>query len=228
VRLLGKLQPRPGLFEQLKKVILAYWKQATETISSKKQRVESEIQKSRELQQAISYKNATGIIPDLIAKKQIEELGDRILELEAELPDETQAAVNPQVVLKFMGDFFSHLSERWLDADTLSKKRMQRIFFPNGVIYGAGSGFRTASDSHFAEVSRLFRINLSSVVDHSNKTPNPVACTKQNRSKESVMNQGELSQTQDVACQAWETFLDLYQKFGTDQNDSAAEETYPR
>ena len=65
-------------------------------------------------------------------------------------------------------------------------------------------------------------------VHHSNKTQNPVAHKKQNQSKESVSNQGEVSQTQDVACQAWETFLDLYQKLGTDQNDSASAETYPR
>jgi site-specific DNA recombinase len=128
---------------------------------------EAEIAKLRDLQKKISVKNALGIIPDSIAKDQIEELNSRILSLEGEERSGVSSGRDAESAFEYAVKFLRNLGDWWAEAPLHQKKKLQVFLYPRGVVYTKTGGFRTHDYPLLEELKRILGGVGSHLVDPS-------------------------------------------------------------
>ncbi len=123
-----------------------------------------EIKKLTELQGALAIKNASGVIPDALASKQIEALASKIDLLSEQLHADSQPATIDEL-LKFARWFFDSISFVWKEISVTKQQELQKILFPYGLIYDPTFGFRTPDNSLVGALNRDLYDDEYSLVD---------------------------------------------------------------
>lgn len=163
---------------ELRTALQGAWISARERLTTTHDRLADEISKTHMLQQALALKNAEGIVPDDVAKKQIGSLESKRLLLEAELGDAAEQEPTVEVVVNFANRFLNNLGQTWREVDLITKKGLQKLLFGHGIYFGREGQLRTAQEDLSTGLLALFPAPLSRLVGHEATTPNPVASGK--------------------------------------------------
>lgn len=135
-------RPVPSQWEFVTTAITLRWKQRNADFFRRHKTTESKIEKVEALQAAIIRKNAEGVVPDAIAKKQISELEDRLEVLKA-LLHQTRSKGSLADILIYAHEFLTQLADTWHSSSADGKQRIQKFMFPEGLILKTDSGRRT-------------------------------------------------------------------------------------
>lgn len=147
-----------------------------------RRRLESQIASNLLLCKSIARKNAFGVIPDDVAKEQIQELNVELAELKRMRDVVSQPTDNLQDVARFARNFFDDLDEKWREAGVANKKRLQRYVFPNGMTIAPDGQSRTAKSERLTGLEELLCPKMSHVVDH--ETENPILVRQKKRGRD--------------------------------------------
>lgn len=125
------------------------------------------------LQKAIALKNATGIIPDAIAKAQIDELVEEEATIRGEAKHPTVEG-DIRKLLEFAFELLNDLGGHFHRASLQKKKALLRFMFPHGVIYDRNKGFQTSDYPLLEQIKAEFRASISILVDQGFEFSNSV------------------------------------------------------
>lgn len=158
-RLAKRYQPS-GLFQ---KEVLAGWQVETESARQRFAVLEAQIKTTRQLQKTIALKNAQGVLPDTIAREQIDDLAEKLMELEIQQQDCRVSSDDVAKLLDFAQSFLSQTSRYWFDGDLKVRKHLQSFFYPNGATVSVEGISRTAKrhPSTGSKPSRVRQLSLA-------------------------------------------------------------------
>ncbi len=106
------------------------------------------------LQDGVALKNAAGVIPDDLAKRQIDRLNKEIAFAYANIPLASQET-SVESLVEFAKAFFFDLEQAWQDFSLKTKKDLLRFMFPEGILFHPERGFRTPENSLSEQVKRV-------------------------------------------------------------------------
>jgi site-specific DNA recombinase len=145
--------------------------QETQALREQVRNMERTIERFREIQKNIVLKNAEGVTPDTLARQQISELEDKIVETELEIDRLSVDDVNIQEAAQFARNFLTNICSIWEKANLSTKKHIQRFFFPKGGTVVSDPLCRTAKKADLTGSASSPGARLSSVGYHSDEAP---------------------------------------------------------
>jgi DNA invertase Pin-like site-specific DNA recombinase len=163
--LLVRLQPRAGTIPRIMSVLRETWNDTRQEVRESLQRVAEEIRSLEELQGALAIKNASGIVPDRIAKAQIEELAARIAELERQQASLERDAPSEAGLLEFGLTLLVDLGQKWRRASLKNRKRLQSFLYPMGLVYTKNGKIRTSDYPLLERLDTLLEGLVSPMVE---------------------------------------------------------------
>ncbi len=120
-----------------------------------RKQAEREIEKLSDLQRAIVLKNASGVIPDDLAKQEIETLRYRLADLKGKMMrNENPSELSAQAA-EFAKRWLTEPGGFWLHADTEGKQKFQSLVLPTGIQYLKSDGFGTQQIKLLERVKEL-------------------------------------------------------------------------
>lgn len=170
--LLGSIQRRYELTPPVKASLVEAWEQDQEARIKRRGQLESEIASLTALQKAIAVKNAQGVLPDALAREQIEELEQKLVEKRTQFEELRTDDVNIQAVLDHAERFLSNLQRSWQESGLAVRKHIQRFFFPSGATVEIEGNIRTANPIAPTDWARDVQPHLSHVARLMHESPN--------------------------------------------------------
>lgn len=153
LRELSAYKGEEGAWERLKERLRHFDGQVTAQEEQARATGAERIHRLRTLQDAIALKNATGVLSDEVAKRQINSLEIEIEEVSSLIPAQS-AEIGTDELIEFARRFFFDLKESWTGFGLRTKKDLLRFMFPKGILYHPENGFRTSESSLSEQVKR--------------------------------------------------------------------------
>lgn len=172
LELLSTTQRQYGLTPQVKESLSRVWENDCSFRIKRRSKVEAEVRSLTELQRAVAIKNAQGVLPDTLAKEQIEELEQKILEKRTLLSGLASDETNIKAVLDHGERFLANIPNFWQDSDLVVKKHVQRFFFPSGATVETEGDNRTANRRLVTGSQSSTQPHLSRVARPAHGSPN--------------------------------------------------------
>lgn len=119
----------------------------------------------QKLRSAIAVKNANGIVPDDVAKAELQRLGEEILALRQQLEARETSNTPSKTLVEFAAAFLESLGDSWSLMTLKPKKDLLRFMFPNGVSYDPERGFGTLEFPLLKQATERIQAGLLTVVD---------------------------------------------------------------
>lgn len=138
-------------------------------------RIESltaEIAKLSKLQKAIVIKTAEGVLPDELAREQLDELSRSAADKQAELAELDHEHGDIRLVLDQGTKFLDEVETVWLESDIERRKHIQRFFCPSGATVFGDQQSGTAKNGPSAGLQEPTHSSMSHVVDPTHRSPN--------------------------------------------------------
>ncbi len=164
IALLETFEGNPEGWDRLRNILVAY---ADARVKRERQVTAEAMNRMDELQElrdAIALKNASGVLPDDVTKRQIDRLTDEIAQCACQVPD-TEIEINVEELIHFAKRFFKNLKDAWALMSLKMKKDLLRHIFPNGVLFNPDRGFRTLVNSLAERFSGVISGTDSTLVD---------------------------------------------------------------
>lgn len=121
------------------------------------------------LRSAIVVKNANGVIPDDVAKAELDRIGNEILEVRSKLEADEPKPTASKTVVEFAQTFLLSLGKSWPSMSPEQKRDLLRFMFPKGVLFDPDAGFGTPSIPLLEEANDRLKGEKSTVVDPSDE-----------------------------------------------------------
>lgn len=169
VQALARLKKQYPLRPLPRTELIQVWQQDLASAGAKQAQIAREIGRCEELQKALSLKNARGVLPDHLAKSQIQELEEKLVVMRSNLADFKGSKTSVEQVLDYAGKFLAELDHIWQRSSLEVKKHIQRFFFPHGLIYDQNGNIRTTKPGPFTDLVETFTSSLSSEVRPADK-----------------------------------------------------------
>ena len=161
---LGSYKGDDQAWKRLEKRLVAMEGDLKNHVGSSKRASLERIDELKGLQDTIALKNATGVIPDDLARRQIERLAKDIVDVAADMPKEHLATDSKELV-QFAKRFFKELGSLWNGFSLKTKKDLLHFMFPEGILFCPESGFRTHENSLSERFRRVIAGDNSHLVD---------------------------------------------------------------
>jgi site-specific DNA recombinase len=200
VGLLNRLKPSQERIEELRKRLMKRWQIVAAELHDQIFKVEQKIASIKKLQQAIVLKSAQGVIPDELAKDQLDELQQKIVEHEASRPATRPQDINGETITDFFFRFLSRPGSAWQLSPLEEKKRLQRFYCPSGLTYHSNGGFRTRPKDPLSGLLTVLQPTLSHEAGRANQSPNSQSRTKPSPTCQNV------TQLEDLCLRIYEQF----------------------
>lgn len=171
---LEAFSPAPERWDEIQSAIRLRWRERKLRDENSNQLVRQRIDKLVGVQKALAMKNATGVIPDDLARTQILELGRQIEQLSQGF-HEASPQLDIDQALAFARDFLDGLGGCWKAMSVKNKKSLQEFMYPEGLLYAPQSGFRTSDYPLLEQVKQELSGVVSSVVAPNSSNPNSTA-----------------------------------------------------
>ena len=155
---------KPGLKDLITKIIELNFEDRNKLSQKRVGEVKKEIINLNAKISQLVEKNFAGVINDSRAKEMIAENEDKIATLELELKSYEITTEDIQKVVKHSLGLLENLGELWQKSDLEIKKRFQKFFFPDGLLYD-GKEFRTTNLPLCIGVTKYFNSKKSCLVD---------------------------------------------------------------
>lgn len=160
---LNRFQPEEGLLEKLLPRIYVSLYKKNEAKLRRTERVKETISEHQSLQSALSVKNAKGVIPDHVAKEQIEILDQKIAELKSEVTSDAPPC--PREVLFSALGFIANMGPWWERAPIQAQKKLQSMLYRTGLTYSADGKFRTDGNGLLERIRKAMQGDVLTLVD---------------------------------------------------------------
>lgn len=162
--LLDTFKGNPEGWDRLKKMMVAYANEREEQERKVSEESQVKMNELHKLRDAIAIKNASGVLPDDVAKRHIDRLTAEMGQLACQVPD-APLEIDTSELVDFARKFFSSLKEAWDLTSLKMKKDLLRYLFPNGVLFYPDRGFRTLANSLAERFSQVISGTDSTLVD---------------------------------------------------------------
>ncbi|ARU41212.1 hypothetical protein CCB80_08720 [Armatimonadetes bacterium Uphvl-Ar1] len=126
-----------------------------------------------ELAGSIAIKNASGVIPDDIARVQLGRITEELAEISTRLAKKSEIWDSSELVA-FAREFLETIGARWKAFSLEFKKDLMRFMFPQGVLFDPETGFRTPGKSLLERVRTNIEASTLNVVDRGVEFSNTV------------------------------------------------------
>lgn len=131
---------------------------------SSRERIGKQIGRVEEMRRTIAKKNVMGIIPDELAKEQLQELESELSDCQQKRALLTTPAEDLKEIISFSTRFLNNLNEWWQAAGIQNRKRLQRFVFPEGLLVEKDGHLRTENNGRLTDSELFFGPTLSSLV----------------------------------------------------------------
>jgi site-specific DNA recombinase len=158
-------RPAPGVWPKIEARLRETVEASRSAEASRRKELEAKVDRLRAVQKGIALKNAEGIVPDDVAKAQLEDLGRQIQDVLARGVTEP-LEMDVEHLLRFAQRLLDNLGDHWAAWPLQRKKDLLRFMFPSGVTYIAGRGIRTLDNPLLEQIKGEVGGNKSSLVDH--------------------------------------------------------------
>lgn len=168
---LAQYEYEPRCWERVKGRLAELEQEAKSFHAARVETASSKVVELKKLRDNVIIKNASGVIPDDLAKEQIERISDEIAEATVEAT-ETRPATSVVELVSFAERFLSDLRHTWHQLTLETKKNLLRFMYPDGILYVPGDGFRTQPIGLPEPMKLAFAGDMSSLVDPRNEISN--------------------------------------------------------
>ncbi len=168
---LAQYEYEPSRWEFLKKRLVDWEQQAMTFHAAQIEAASSKIAELKKLRGNVIIKNASGVIPDDLAKEQIEKISNEIAEATVEEAD-TRPETSVVELVSFAERFLSDLQQTWQHLALETKKNLLRFMFPDGIVYVPENGFRTQPIGLPEPMKFALAGDMSGLVDPRNEISN--------------------------------------------------------
>ena len=155
----------PGYVNQVKEAILRRWRVRFEEELGRADRARKEIEEMTSLQGKIVLKLAEGVIPDDLAKRQIDEIGKKIAALAEEKDGSLSTEQEITRAVDFGTAFLSEMPSYWASSELPEQKKLQLFLYPRGLVYMKNGRFRTSDYPLQEGIKEVAHRGLSDLVD---------------------------------------------------------------
>lgn len=173
-RELRKLQPDPTHFERVAELVKIQYQKSKRALQAQRTTLGTQICSLEKQRRFLARKIVQGIIPDDLAKSEMEELGGRLEAIKRELSSLTLPEEKYSEIIEFARDFLSNIEDKWTQGGILNQKRLQRFAFSDNLVLSHDGKIRTTKTEPSTGLALLSTSNLSSIVGQSDKTSNLV------------------------------------------------------
>jgi len=158
-------------WERVKACLMKWEKRTATALEAQVQSAGEKIVELKKLRDNIIIKNANGVIPDDLAKEQIErisiEIADAIIDSTETMP------TNPiEELVSFAERFLTDLRQTWEHLSLQTKKNLLRFMYPDGILYMPDEGFRTQPIGLPKPLKLALDGDISTLVDPRNEISN--------------------------------------------------------
>ena len=154
----------------LKTAIELNWENRNKGVRKTANQKMAEIRRIKEKQGLIIEKNLKGIIPDDLAKEQLEETNQKIAGMSIELQEYDSQKEDIKDALECSFNFLENPSKEWEKLNIDAKCKIQWFLFPKGVLFENGK-FRTNETALVLDIKKTFQSEKSSLVDRTGLEP---------------------------------------------------------
>ena len=123
-----------------------------------------QIEELQNLRDSVALKNASGVLPDDVTKRQLHQLNEQIQEIASEIPP-NEHKVSASELIDFATNFLGSLKQTWPTLTLKTKKDLLRFMFPSGILYLPNSGFRNSLNPVSERLKRTISAANSTLVD---------------------------------------------------------------
>lgn len=166
---LKKFEFKSEFVDLLKDSLAINWEHRHQSNKQLKAKAEKKIVELKTKQELIVDKNLKDIIPDDLAKEQLEKIKSEIVALNMKLR-EYEGDENIQEVLDFSLGLMQNLVERIEKLKIKQRKDLQWFLFPDGVVFD-GQKFRTTRTALILDTKMTSRAEKSNYVDRTGLEP---------------------------------------------------------
>jgi len=138
-------------------------------VSERRSEMTKKIADLQTLRSAIVVKNANGIIPDDVAKAELDRIGNEILETRSQLEADDPTPTASKTVIEFAETFLRSLGKSWPKMSLENKRDLLRFMFPKGVSFDPDAGFGTPRIPLLEEANDRLKGEKSTLVDLSDE-----------------------------------------------------------
>jgi site-specific DNA recombinase len=144
LELVTRLQPRVEYMRLFNEIVLDVWRQRQASARETRARLQGQVsghrQKLDDLDDAFLFRH---VIDQRTYERQRDLLREKVALAEVELDEATGENLEVEAILAFAQEVLTNAARLWEQAPLEHKQRLQRAFFPEGLVFD-GSGFRTA------------------------------------------------------------------------------------
>lgn len=194
----------PNLVAQFRNFILEQSELIKMDAKNQSDRLRERVHALQDLRRTIARKVAIGVLPDDLAKEQLEESASELEQAQRQLARFGSGNDNMDRVMEFAETFFAEIDDRWRNGSIQPQKKLQRFVFPKGLTIDRDGNLRTAEKERNTGLDVLVRAELSSIVHRGDESSNPVRSTKQKREDSRTL--AEISRI----------FKEVFYEFGSD------------
>lgn len=152
---------------------LRNWETLTTTaVEAQAQSAAEKVLELKKLRDNIILKNANGVIPDDLAKEQIERIGGEIAEAVAQSSEAMPTSNSVDELVSFAKHFLTNLRVTWGFLSLQTKKNLLRFMYPDGALYLPIDGFRTQQIGLPKPLKQVLDGATSGLVDPRNEISN--------------------------------------------------------
>ena len=145
MKLLESLQPRPEYMRLVRAIVIDVWEDSQKQLRSLRavieKRLDSERRRLEQLEEALIYRQE---ISHVTYERQRKKLDRAIAEAETELSATYTDDLDVDGLLTFAESVFVNAASLWRQSALDQKQRLQRVFFPEGLLFD-GTGIRTTA-----------------------------------------------------------------------------------
>lgn len=162
---LKKFVAKHGVWEHLLQRLMANEQAYLREQNAQQEAITTRIEELKSLRDAIALKNASGVIPDDLAKEQIQRLTEDIAHTYQALPETNPLEREAASLVAFARRFLDDLHSSWITLSLKTKKDLLRFLYPEGILFHPDSGFQTPENSLTERITQVFSGSKLHLVD---------------------------------------------------------------
>ena len=163
---LRSIQPHPEDLTRILDTVLKQYHQERFEFTSKAERLSTKMEKlHRQKRHLLAILSEPEFADDEDAKEMLIEVKNELVEVKSEMGQSIKGEFKVEYLIQYAHNFFKHLPLLWIEASTGTKVRLQRMLFPEGLVYQSGEFSNTQLSPIFGLISE------SAASDVKNVTP---------------------------------------------------------
>jgi site-specific DNA recombinase len=144
IALLGKITPKQDFLDLFKEIVLDVWRTNGAMLEDAVKRQDLDIQQLK--QKKIDYVEMIrkGTVDEKFGKELIDSTDNEIASKQITMRENNIDKLDIESAVIYASNFISDLPRIWTDLDVDTKKRFQKLIFPEGISFDKKLGFGTA------------------------------------------------------------------------------------